>query len=482
MSSLVKKSTKAVAWNSLLGIFRILVNFTSTIVLSWYVFPTEYGKMAILMGFITLCTPFIDLGFNATLIQSQKVTNKDFSTVFFFNFSVAFLFFFTFYLLSGTISGYYDIPELSLMIKVMSFAILLDSSIFIHRTICMKNLDYKKIAIINMLSLLIGVSTALVLAMNGFGAWSLVVQYVLRSLLNVIFFWFMNPWKPDWFFSFKLLKEHLKFGGWIFGGNVLLKISNNIDKLIIGKVFSPASVAIFNRGKVFSDYPTLMALRIVMKPMFPSISKIQNDIDKLTRAMKMIYHVAFFVFTPIVIFLFLQSENFVLLLLGEKWKGSAFFFQFFLVSGWFGVIKSPSNQLLIGYGKSKLLFLLSATFGGMRIICISIFAFLSLKYLVYGLIAISCVEACTYLYFTTRVIQLSMINVTIYALRYIVISLACSSILIFPIAYFNQIAFLPFFLSGFLIMTSYLFLNYIFKSKGAMMIFSMVFKKIKVSI
>ena len=89
MSSLRQKSIDGVFW-SLLEKFGIqFIKLFLGIILARLLTPADYGLIGMITVFISLSLTFIDSGFGLAYIQKQDATEKDASTIFYFNLIVS---------------------------------------------------------------------------------------------------------------------------------------------------------------------------------------------------------------------------------------------------------------------------------------------------------------------------------------------------------------------------------------------------------
>ncbi len=68
------------------------VQFVINIIMARLLLPENYGMIGMLAIFLQISQTFIDGGFTNALIQRKDKTEVDFSTVFYFNIIVAFIF------------------------------------------------------------------------------------------------------------------------------------------------------------------------------------------------------------------------------------------------------------------------------------------------------------------------------------------------------------------------------------------------------
>src|SRR5678815_545218 len=75
-----------------------------------------------------------------------------------------------------------------------------------------------------------------VLALNGFGVWSLVFGYLGRTVMAATMLWFLAPFRPTLGFDRAMASELMRYGRHISVTALVGFASVNLDYLIIGHV------------------------------------------------------------------------------------------------------------------------------------------------------------------------------------------------------------------------------------------------------
>mgnify|MGYP000391114995 CR=1 FL=1 len=102
------------------------IQFVLTIILARMVSPSDYGLIALLTVFLVMAQVFIDSGFSMALIQKQNPTDKDFSTVFYFNIIVGVAIYLVFIFdQRNTYALFFKEPHLELIAKVVFLNIII---------------------------------------------------------------------------------------------------------------------------------------------------------------------------------------------------------------------------------------------------------------------------------------------------------------------------------------------------------------------
>ena len=158
--------------------------------------PDDFGSIGMLTVFIAIANTFVDSGFGAALIQRKEPTQKDYSTIFYWNLLVAVVLFFGFYLCAPLIADFYHLPSLAAILKVQSFVLILNAFSIIQLNQLTKQLEFRALAKIHLTASFIGVVLGVGTAYAGWGVWSLVVLNLSNAFFVNVIVWLMTRWKP----------------------------------------------------------------------------------------------------------------------------------------------------------------------------------------------------------------------------------------------------------------------------------------------
>ena len=128
----------------------------------------------------------------------------------------------------------------------------------------------------------IAAAVGIILAVQGFGIWAVVANSLLVNLLNGIFIWRVTPHRIDlrraeW----KAVRELWDFGSKIFGYTLLKHILRNTDSVLIGAMFGPEKLGLYNFAQRVTMAPTKGIQAGIATFLFPKASKLQDDPDGL---------------------------------------------------------------------------------------------------------------------------------------------------------------------------------------------------------
>lgn len=328
--------------------------FIISIVLARLLSPHEYGLIAILNVFIFIAAVFVDGGFTSALIQKKEVDKKDFSTVFVISCIVSVSLYIILFLCSPIIASFYHNQQLVILLRVLAISLLFDPFNAMQVATVTRRIEFKKLFFSSLISLLFSGCVGIIMAYKGLGVWALIAQSLAGKLISIGVLWLMVDWRPSFSFSKERFKSLFGFGGKILATNVLNKAFTSIRGLIIGKMYNPTTLALYDKGV---SLPSLIRNNItgaVQTVLFPVLSSVQDDIaDVKSKVRKSIKLVNFFLF-PLFVGFFVVAKSVIILLFTEKWVGAVPFVRIFCTAELLMSVQTVNLQAIISLGYSNI--------------------------------------------------------------------------------------------------------------------------------
>jgi len=289
------------------------------IVLARILMPEDFGLIGMLSIFITISQSFIDSGMGSGLIQKQNRTDKDFSTVFIFNFAISVFFYFILFFSAPLIAGFYDMPQLKPLVRVLSINIIIGSLGIVQRSKLTIDIDFKTIAKVNVTSVISGGIIAIFLAYMGWGVWALVMQRMIGAVVSVALFWIISKWKFSIAFSTQSFKELFGFGSKLLLQGLYAQMMNEIYNITIGKAYSAAELGYYTRAKSFASMTAGIITGILHQVTYPVLASLQDEKERMVSVYSRLIRMTAFFVIPAMTMLSLLAEPIVRILLTDKW-------------------------------------------------------------------------------------------------------------------------------------------------------------------
>ena len=353
-NSLKSKALQGVAWSAIERLSSQAGQFVIGIVLARILMPEDFGLIGMLSIFIAISQSLIDSGMGSGLVQKKNRTDIDFSTVFVFNFFVSILVYAILFFCAPFIADFYEMPQLVLLTRVLTLNIIINSLAIVQRTRLTINIDFKTIAKVNVVSVLLGGGIGISFAYAGFGVWALVFLNLFRTIISVIMLWFLSRWTPSLLFSRQSFKELFGFGSKLLAAGIYAQTLNNIYNIVIGKAYSASDLGFYTKTKQFADITAGTVTSIMQQVTYPILASLQDDRSRMISVFsRLIRMSAFFIF-PAMTMLSLLAEPFIRLILTEKWLPMVPLLQWMCFARIFYPLSVINMNILNAIGRSDL--------------------------------------------------------------------------------------------------------------------------------
>lgn len=331
-----------------------LVSTTVSIILARLLDPSHYGIVTLVLVFINLANVFVTSSFGNALIQKKEVDNVEFSSVFFFNIIVSLVLYVILFISAPLIAAFYDLPELTLVIRVFSIRIPVAAVNSIQQAYVSRHMLFKRFFWSTLLGTAISGIVGIALAYRGFGVWALVAQYLTNTCVDTLVLWVTVRWRPDFVFSWKRISSLISYGWKLLVSSLIATGYAELRSLVIGKVYSSSDLAYYNQG---DKYPKLIVNNInvsISGVLFPAISQIQDDRERMKQMTRKAIQVSSFLMWPLMIGMAVVSEPFVRLLLTEKWLPCVPFIRVFCLTYGLWPIHTANLEAIKAMGRSDI--------------------------------------------------------------------------------------------------------------------------------
>jgi O-antigen/teichoic acid export membrane protein len=332
------------------------MGFVISIILARLLMPAEFGLIAILMVIIAVAQLFVDSGFGQALIQKSNSTRVDESTIFYFNILVGLFSSGLMCLTAPWIARLYDIPQLVLLVRIVSLNLIINSFSLVQSTLLAKSLDFKTLLKISIIPTIMSGGIGIVMAYKGFGVWSLIVQSISSNLFKTGLLWMFCRWRPILAFSYNSLKDMFGFGSKLLATRLLDTIYSNIYTIIIGKIFSPADLGLYSRANNVKQLPIESLTYMMDRVTYPVFSHLQNDLPRLKRALRKSVNTLALITFPMMVGLSLVATPIISVLFTDKWLPSVPYLQVLSIVGIFYPLEITNGNMFKAIGHSGLLF------------------------------------------------------------------------------------------------------------------------------
>ena len=382
--SLRHKTVKGLSWSFLDNILSQGITFLVGIVLARLLSPQEYGLIGIVTIFIAIFNSIVDCGFSSALVRKNDASDIDYNTVFYTNLAFSVLLFLVLFFCAPAISKFFKHSELIELTRVMAIIVLINAFSIIQRTILVKRVDFKTQTKVSVIASSISGIIGIVMALCHCGVWSLVGQQVSRQLLNSVFLWVFNNWRPKLEFSKAHFRELFSFGWKMLVSGIIDTIWKQIYLIVIGKCYSASTLGQYSRADQFQSVFSSNLTSVIQRVSYPLLSSIQDEKDRLKLYYKRLIKETMLVSFVLMLGLAACAKSLIIVLIGSKWMEAIPYLQIICFYGMLYPLHAINLNMLQVQGRSDLFLILEIIKKSVAVIPVLLGIFVNIYWMLWG--------------------------------------------------------------------------------------------------
>jgi O-antigen/teichoic acid export membrane protein len=330
---------------------RLLLQVVSAAILGRLLLPRDFGLLAMVASITRFVALFKDLGLSNATIQRPRITHAQVSALFWINFALGIGVMLIIATLAPVVAWFYHEPVLVSITLVLSANFIFSGLTVQHQALLRRQMRFKIVAIIGVLSMAAGVTTAIIMAAAGFRYWSLVGSELAASIVNCVLVWTSCHWRPGVFQRNVGVGPMLRFGGHLTGFTLINYFTRNFDNILIGRVLGAAPLGIYARAYNLLMLPISQFNVPLAAVLLPGLSRLQNNPPEYRKLFLRAVRAMSFITVPVVVFAVFFAHEVVLVWLGSRWIPVARVFQLLSPAAAVGAMAFAPNWLSQSLGR-----------------------------------------------------------------------------------------------------------------------------------
>lgn len=362
------------------------VTLLVSVVLARLLDPSTHGTISLVTVFTTILQVFINSGMGSALVQKKDADSVDFSTVFYFNIVMGLSLYGLMFLAAPWIAAFYEKPELTPIVRVLSLTLVISGLKNVQHAYVSKHMIFKKFFFSSIGGTIASAVVGIAMAYMGYGVWALVAQTLTNQFMAMVILWVTVRWRPTREFSFQRMKGLLSYGWKMLASSLIDTVYNDLRSLIIGRMYSSADLAFYNRGKQF---PNLLVLNIntaIDSVLLPAMAREQDNTKRVRNMTRRAIKTGTFIIMPMMAGLAICAEPVVSLILTDKWLPCVPFLRVFCVTYAFYPINTANLNAIKAMGRSDLFLKLEIIKKSIGIVAVLISMHYGVLWMAYSLI------------------------------------------------------------------------------------------------
>ena len=252
------------------------------------------------------------------------------------------------------IAKFYNEPFLTNLTRWIALVFVINSFGLVQNTILVIQMNFKRQSVIKITGLAVSIVLSVILAILGWGVYSIVAQVLIQGIVTNLLFWFYSSWRPVGKFNKTSFKKLWKYGSNILISNLFTQLIQNIDNLLIGKIFKPYTLGLFIRAKSTKAIPESIFMQAFQTSVFPILTKLNDNPSEFNKKHMLFFKLGIYFIFPLIIIFYYTSNELVDILYGEKWLSSVKYLKIIMFATIPVFLGALFNQTVLSFGDSKL--------------------------------------------------------------------------------------------------------------------------------
>ena len=356
--SIHKKVVSGAKWSFTANITKAIIALIRIAIMTRFLSRYEFGLVAIINVFLGFTSLFQDLGITSAIIHKKNITQNEYDSLYWLNIIFGFFLFVLAFSATPFLAKFYEHKELLIITPIMASSLFFSSIGRQHRTIAIKQLNFKLISIIEISTQIISLIIAILLVITREDVYALVFSIVVQQVvLSVLYLLSGLRYRKIYFhFVYKETIPFLRIGLYQVGSQVLNFFNGKLDVLIVGKVLGAEKLGIYDLAKGLASKPQQFINPVVNTIAAPVLSYNQEDNAKLADNFLKVIDILSLINIPIYILLSVLAEPAVRILYGTDYMDCVDIVRIYAIYMLLRSLNNPVGGLVIAMGRTELEF------------------------------------------------------------------------------------------------------------------------------
>lgn len=337
-------------------VLKFSLMMVGTVILARLLTPQDYGlvgMVAVVTGFISM---FKDLGLSAATIQKDQISGDQVSTLFWVNIGLSVVVTLVTMAIAPAVAFFYGEPRLTMLTIGFSIGFFFGGLTVQHEGLIRRQMRFVALAASEIISLVLGLVAAIVLARLKFSYWALVANQLVQGITYAVTIWLLSGWRPARPVRNAGIRSMLAFGGNLTGFHVVNYFARNLDNMLIGKFWGSRELGLYAKAYQLLLFPIDQINAPISAVAIPALSRLTDAPARYRSVYTRIIEKVAMLTMPGMAFMIATSDWIVLIVLGEQWMEASAIFAWLGIAGLVQPVANTVGWLFISQGRTRDMF------------------------------------------------------------------------------------------------------------------------------
>lgn len=291
----------------------------STIVLARILVPADFGLFALGLLVVNYLDRIKDVGVGASLVYRREPWTRMARTGLPLSLLSSILLAAVAFVAAPWVATFFHDPAAADLVRALSLVVLVSGLCVVPESKIRREVDFRRRLVPETSAAVVKGGLAIVLALNGYGVWSLVWSQLAGSAVAMVLYWLVAGWRPSFGFDVGDARRLLRYGVPSAMVAVFALLIENIDYLVIGHRMSTEALGYYTLAFRLPELLVIGACIVVGQVLFPVFARLQDDRRALRRSyLGALQHVVLLL-TPVALLLALLAGDLVPVAYSSGW-------------------------------------------------------------------------------------------------------------------------------------------------------------------
>ncbi len=351
MSSIGQRTAAGASWAILTFAVSRGLAFVTNLILARLLDPADFGLVSFAMIFIGAFTLLQDLGVSAAIVYNRRDVAIVGGTALALNVGAALVLFGLTVVGGPSLGTLVGNPAVVPILTVLAGGLVVAALGSVQSALLIKELAFRSKFIPDAVPMIVSGLTSIGLALLGFGVWSLVYGYLVRSLMQTVLLWWLSSVRLRLTVDWQIARELLAYGKHASASSLIGFVLAALDQLIVGYVLGAAQLGLYVMAFNLASLPATALNEISYRVAFPALAQVRDDAPARRRLLQDLSIAVGALAVPIFIGIMICAPAFVNGVIGERWSGAIPVLQILALYGFQRCVYGPFNALFKATGR-----------------------------------------------------------------------------------------------------------------------------------
>ena len=280
------KVVKGISSQTFVTIILGLVEIVSFSIMSRLLTQEDFGYYAAITAITVVFATFSETGIGSAIVQQKELSTSYINNAFTISLLFGGFISLSLLVLASPLARSVADESMKTPLMMMSCTLLLNCLTSVNMSLMQRKLQFIRMGMIQLVSLVITTCIAIGLAYKGYGYYAIITKAILGSVITFFLSFYFCKTRFGFALDTNTFNRIFSFSGWLMASSLFRNLSHQIDKLLMPQLLSVNALGAYNRPKDFIEQISAKLNSIFDTALFPILSGIQDERSALNSAFR----------------------------------------------------------------------------------------------------------------------------------------------------------------------------------------------------